>query len=107
MFLERLKLDDAVGAIPVHLFCGIWGILGVALFNEKGFSSDQLAIQAMGVGAIAGAAFIGAFIVFFVIDKTFGLRAGDNEQDLGLDFTEHSGAAYPDFTTNEQELMIK
>lgn len=107
LFLERLKLDDAVGAIPVHLFCGIWGILAVALFNEKGFSSDALAVQAMGVGSIAGAAFVGAFIVFFLIDKIVGLRASDNEQDLGLDFTEHSGAAYPDFTTNEQELILK
>jgi len=107
IFLERLKLDDAVGAIPVHLFCGIWGVLAVALFNEKGFSPEQLGIQALGAGAIAGAAFVGAFVVFFVIDKTIGLRAGDDEQDLGLDFTEHSGAAYPDFTTNEQELLTK
>lgn len=107
LFLERLKLDDAVGAIPVHLFCGVWGVLAVALFNEKGFSADQLKVQAIGAGAIAGAAFVAAFVVFFIIDKIVGLRAGENEQDLGLDFTEHSGAAYPDFTTNEQELLTK
>jgi Amt family ammonium transporter len=107
LFLERLKLDDAVGAIPVHLFCGIWGVLALALFDENGFSPEQLGVQALGVGCIAGAAFVAAFIVFFVIDKTIGLRAGENEQDLGLDFTEHSGAAYPDFTTSEQELLTK
>jgi len=107
LLLERLKLDDAVGAVPVHLFCGIWGILAVALFNEAGFSPKQLGVQALGVGSIAGAAFLGALVVFFLIDKTVGLRASDDEQDLGLDFTEHSGAAYPDFTTGEQELVIK
>ncbi len=45
--------------------------------------------------------------MFFLIDKLIGLRASEEEQDLGLDFTEHSGAAYPDFTTGEQELAIK
>jgi Amt family ammonium transporter len=107
LFLERLKLDDAVGAIPVHLFCGIWGVLALALFNQEGFSPEKLGVQALGVFSIAGAAFVGAFVVFFVIDKTIGLRAGEEEQDLGLDFTEHSGAAYPDFTTSEQELLTK
>jgi Amt family ammonium transporter len=107
LFLERLKLDDAVGAVPVHLFCGIWGVLAVALFNEEGFSPEKLGVQALGAGSIFGAAFLSALIMFFLIDKIFGLRAGENEQDLGLDFTEHSGAAYPDFTTGEQELMIK
>lgn len=107
LLLERLKLDDAVGAVPVHLFCGFWGILAVALFNEAGFSAHQLGVQAMGAGSIAVAAFVGAFAVFFLIDKIVGLRASEDEQDLGLDFTEHSGAAYPDFTTSEQELALK
>ncbi len=107
LLLERLKLDDAVGAVPVHLFCGIWGVLAVALFNEEGFSSDRLGVQALGAAAICGASFIAALVVFFLIDRIIGLRASDDEQDLGLDFTEHSGAAYPDFTTGEQELMIK
>mgnify|MGYP001409758358 CR=1 FL=1 len=107
LFLERLKLDDAVGAVPVHLFCGIWGVLAVALFNENGFTPAQLGIQAMGAVCITGVAFAGAFVIFFVINKTVGLRAGEDEQDLGLDFTEHSGAAYPDFTTSEQELLTK
>jgi ammonium transporter, Amt family len=107
LLLERLHLDDAVGAIPVHLFCGIWGVLAVALFHEAGFSPDKLAVQALGVGSIAGAAFVAAFVIFFLIDRIIGLRASEDEQDLGLDFTEHSGAAYPDFTTGEQELMTK
>ncbi len=107
ILLERLRLDDAVGAVPVHLFCGVWGILSVALFNEAGFNPHNLGVQALGVGSIVAAAFVGAYIVFFLIDKLIGLRASEDEQDLGLDFTEHSGAAYPDFTTSEQDLVIK
>lgn len=99
LLLEKFRLDDAVGAVPVHLFCGWWGILAVAIFNEAGFSLDSLGVQALGVASITGAAFFGAFIVFVFIDKVIGLRATDEEQDLGLDFTEHSGAAYPDFMT--------
>lgn len=102
--LERLRIDDAVGAVPVHLFCGFWGVLAVALFNENGFSPEKLGIQALGIVSIAGFSFVAAFASFSIIDKLVGLRASDDEQDLGLDFTEHSGAAYPDFTTSENEF---
>jgi Amt family ammonium transporter len=107
IFLERLQLDDAVGAVPVHLFCGIWGVLAVALFAEDGFSPRQLGIQALGVFSITGAAFLAAFVVFFLINRFGRLRASQDEQDFGLDFTEHSGAAYPEFSTGEQEFMLK
>jgi len=102
--LERLRIDDAVGAVPVHLFCGFWGVLAVALFNENGFSPEKLGIQALGIVSITGFAFVLSFVSFTIIDKLVGLRASDDEQDLGLDFTEHSGAAYPDFTTSESEF---
>lgn len=101
ILLERLRIDDAVGAVPVHLFCGWWGVLAVAIFNEEGFSPGQLGIQALGVLSITGFAFVAAFVSFVIINKTIGLRATDPEQDLGLDFTEHSGTAYPDFITGE------
>lgn len=102
--LERLRIDDAVGAVPVHLFCGFWGVLAVALFNENGFSPEKLGIQALGIVSITGFSFVVSFASFSIIDKLVGLRASDDEQDLGLDFTEHSGAAYPDFTTSENEF---
>ncbi|OJV06782.1 MAG: hypothetical protein BGO12_22455 [Verrucomicrobia bacterium 61-8] len=104
LLLERLRIDDAVGAVPVHLFCGWWGILSVAIFNQAGFSPHQLGIQTLGVASITAAAFGASFVGFFLIDKIVGLRASEDEQDLGLDFTEHSGAAYPDFITGEQGL---
>ncbi len=106
MMLERLWVDDAVGAVPVHLFCGWWGILAVALFNEKGFSPEALAVQALGVASITGFSFIVALTSFKLIDMLVGLRASDDEQDLGLDFTEHSGSAYADFVTSEQEVAV-
>lgn len=103
ILLERLRIDDAVGAVPVHLFCGWWGVLAVAIFNEAGFSPAKLGIQALGAASITAFAFITAYIGFVLINKTIGIRATDNEQDLGLDFTEHSGTAYPDFITGEMK----
>jgi Amt family ammonium transporter len=102
LLLERLRIDDAVGAVPVHLFCGWWGILSVALFNEEGFSPHRLGVQALGGICITGVAFVLAFVTFKIINAIVGLRATDEEQDLGLDFTEHSGNAYPGFVTSEE-----
>ncbi|GAB4164980.1 MAG: ammonium transporter [Terrimicrobiaceae bacterium] len=100
--LERLHVDDAVGAVPVHLFCGWWGILAVALFHEEGFSPARLGVQALGVASITAAAFTVAGVAFLLIDRLIGLRATPEEQDLGLDFTEHSGTAYAGFVTSEK-----
>jgi ammonium transporter, Amt family len=102
VLLERLRLDDVVGAVPVHLFCGVWGTICVALFDEKGFKLEMLAVQTFGSLLIAGCAFGVAFIVFHVIDATIGLRATEDEQEMGLDFAEHATNAYPDFKTSER-----
>jgi Amt family ammonium transporter len=100
--LERLKLDDAVGAVPVHLVNGWWGTLAVALFDEAGFQVERLGIQALGTFSITGTAFVLCFIIFKVTDLVVGLRATETEQIDGLDFSEHSANAYPDFSTTEQ-----
>lgn len=97
--LIRLKLDDVVGAVPVHLFNGIWGTLCVAIFDEKGFSISALGVQALGTFAICGAAFALSFLGFLAIKMTIGLRATQEEEEDGLDFSEHASNAYPDFTT--------
>lgn len=100
LLLLKLKLDDVVGAIPVHLFNGIWGTLCVALFND-GSSSATLGVQAIGTFTIAFAAFGICYVMFFLIDKTIGMRADSHEQEDGLDFAEHSATAYPNFVTEE------
>jgi len=100
--LERLRLDDAVGAIPVHLVNGWWGTLSVALFHENGFDPKLLGIQALGTFSITAASFVICFTIFKVVDLVIGLRASETEQIDGLDFAEHAANAYPDFHTTEQ-----
>lgn len=100
--LERWKIDDAVGAVPVHLCCGWWGTLCVALFDEKGFSIDRLGVQALGTISISLYSFIVCSVIFALIKLVIRLRATEEEQINGLDFTEHAANAYPDFQTTEQ-----
>ncbi|MEM6820796.1 MAG: ammonium transporter [Verrucomicrobiota bacterium] len=100
---EKLKIDDVVGAIPVHLLNGIWGTLCVAIFNESGFDLKMVYVQALGALVCAGTAFIGAYLIFTVIDITVGLRVPDIEQQEGLDFHEHCASAYPEFQVAEQD----
>ncbi|MFZ4765051.1 MAG: ammonium transporter [Roseimicrobium sp.] len=102
IFMERVKLDDVVGAVPVHLVCGLWGTMAVGIFHESGFNFSRLGIQAFGSAIIIGGAFVIAYVVFRVIDVTIGLRATDMEQEVGLDFAEHASNAYPDFKTAER-----
>ncbi|MCA1964126.1 MAG: ammonium transporter [Prosthecobacter sp.] len=100
--LERLQLDDAVGAVPVHLVNGWWGTLSVALFHEAGFDPKLLGVQALGTLSITACAFVLCFIIFKTVDLIIGLRASETEQVDGLDFSEHAANAYPDFQTTEQ-----
>jgi Amt family ammonium transporter len=100
--LERWKIDDPVGAVPVHLACGWWGTLCVALFNEKGFDIKLLGVQALGTASISIYSFVVASIFFAVVKLVLPLRATEEEQINGLDFTEHAANAYPDFHTTEQ-----
>jgi Amt family ammonium transporter len=100
--LERMQIDDAVGAVPVHLANGWWGTLSVALFNQDGFDAQKLGVQALGTFSITLTSFVICFVIFKTVDMLVGLRATDNEQIDGLDFSEHAANAYPDFQTTEQ-----
>lgn len=102
VLLERFKLDDVAGAVPVHLVNGWWGTIAVALFDEKGFDAYRLSVQSMGTFSISLAAFTVCFVIFKVLDWTIGLRAAESDQIDGLDFSEHAVNAYPDFQTSEQ-----
>jgi Amt family ammonium transporter len=97
-----MRLDDVAGAVPVHLVNGLWGTMSVALFDDKGFDIGRLGVQALGTVSIAAYGFVAGFVVFKIIDATVGLRASEEEQLDGLDFSEHAVNAYPDFQTSER-----
>ncbi|OGS74265.1 MAG: ammonium transporter [Flavobacteria bacterium RIFCSPLOWO2_12_FULL_35_11] len=99
-FVDKLKLDDPVGAIPVHLICGIWGTLAVGIFGEMA-SLEQLGKQAIGVVAIAAFCITFAFIILIILKKTVGIRVSEEEEQEGLDIHEHGMDAYPDFRLNQ------
>jgi Amt family ammonium transporter len=98
--LDKLKLDDPVGAIAVHLGCGIWGTLAVGIFGNMA-SGSQFLTQLTGVGIIGAFCLISAFIILFTLKKTIGLRVSKSEEIEGLDNAEHGMSAYPDFRLNQ------
>ena len=98
--VDKIKLDDPVGAIAVHLICGVWGTLAVGLFGAKaGF--DQFIIQLVGVSCYAGFCIITSFVIIYTLKKTVGIRVSEREELEGLDAHEHKMDAYPDFRLNE------
>ncbi len=98
--IDKLKLDDPVGAVTVHLICGIWGTLAVGIFGDKaGF--DQFLTQLYGVLIIGAFCVISAGIILGILKAVMGLRVSKEEEMEGLDIHEHGMDAYPDFRTNE------
>jgi Amt family ammonium transporter len=98
--IDKLKLDDPVGAIAVHLACGIWGTLAVGLFGNLA-GVDQFISQLIGVGSYAAFCIGSSFIIIFTLKKTIGIRVSEKEELEGLDTHEHGMDAYPDFRLNE------
>ncbi len=98
--IDKLKLDDPVGAVAVHLICGIWGTLAVGIFGELA-GMDQFLVQLAGVGAAALFCSLTAFTILFTIKKVAGLRVSEKEELEGLDIHEHGMDAYADFRMNQ------
>jgi len=98
--IDRLKLDDPVGAIAVHLVCGIWGTLAVGIFGNLA-SGAQLFSQLIGVASYAAICIVSSFLIIFIMKKTVGIRVSEREELEGLDAHEHGMDAYPDFRLNE------
>ena len=97
--LDKGKLDDPVGAIPVHLFCGIWGTLAVGLFGEMaGF--DQFMVQLACVGIAGFFCVVGGILITVIVKSITGLRVDEKEEEDGLDIAEHGTRAYGDFSIN-------
>ena len=91
--LDKLKIDDVVGAIPVHLLCGIWGTIAVVLSN----SDASLSTQLIGIVSIGLFTVISSAIAWFVIKLVIGLRPTEEEEITGLDKSECGMDAYPEF----------
>ncbi len=94
LLVERLGVDDPVGAVSVHGVCGAWGTLAIGLISTKA-SLEQFGIQALGVGAAFLWAFPVSLAIFYTIKVTIGLRVSEEEEFEGLDITEHGMQAYP------------
>ncbi|MCS4435537.1 ammonium transporter [Aquiflexum gelatinilyticum] len=100
VFFDRIKIDDPVGAISVHLIGGIWGTLAVGLFgNLAGF--QQVISQLIGIGIVGAFCFGTSWLIFFTLKKTVGIRVDEREELEGLDINEHSMQAYPDFASKD------
>ena len=94
LFIDRkLKIDDPVGAISVHLVCGIWGTIAVGIFGDLA-SPAQFISQLIGVVSIGAYCVVFAFIAFTVINSLMGLRVSEDVEVAGLDRHEHGIAGY-------------
>lgn len=111
---DKLKLDDPVGALSVHLVCGVFGTICVGLFAQDQFlpnttgnglffggGTKLLMAQLTGVGAVGGFTLVAALAAFYAIKTTIGLRVTLEEEIEGLDIGEHGQAAYPEFLTRK------
>ncbi len=99
-FIDRLRLDDPVGAIAVHLGTGIFGTLAVGMFGAKA-GWDQFLYQLEGVVAVGVFCVATSFIILYALKKTMGLRVSKEEELEGLDLHEHGMNAYSDFRLNQ------
>ena len=98
-FFDKLRIDDPVGALSVHLVCGVWGTLAVGIFSPAHSILPQIA----GIAAVGLTSVISSFAIFYLIKKSMGLRVSKNEELKGLDISEHAMEAYNGFQifTNE------
>jgi Amt family ammonium transporter len=95
--LDKLKIDDPVGAISVHGVVGIWGLIAVCFTNEEA----KLGVQLLGLVTIFAWVFVTSFIVWIIIKMTLGLRVSEEEEYEGIDISECGLEAYPEFTSAE------
>jgi Amt family ammonium transporter len=91
IFLDKSKIDDPVGAISVHGVCGIWGTIAVAIFGEGDFS---MVSQIKGAFIVSAFAFVFSYVVFSILKAVMGVRVSEEEEERGLDISEHGQEAY-------------
>jgi Amt family ammonium transporter len=92
--LDRMKIDDVVGAIPVHLIAGFWGTLAVPFYTE----GTSFITQIIGFAAIGAFVFVASLVVWFVLKAVMGIRVSEEAEVAGLDVAEMGMEAYPEFS---------
>ncbi len=97
--MDKLKIDDVVGAISAHLVAGIWGTLAVGIFG-----GGDLGVQIMGIAAVGAFMVVTSAIVWLALKYTIGIRVSEEEEELGLDKTELGLEAYPEFGQGSQRV---
>ncbi len=90
--LDKLKIDDVVGAIPAHLVAGIWGTLAVGIFGN-----GNLGVQIVGILAVGAFVSVASAALWFALKATLGIRVSEEHEELGLDMAELGMEAYPEF----------
>ena len=93
-FLDKLKIDDVVGAIPVHLMAGIWGTIAVVFTN----SDANLMVQLTSIAVVGVFVFVVSAVFWFMLKATVGIRASEEDEIMGLDMAELGMEAYPEFS---------
>ena len=93
LYLDSRKIDDPVGAISVHLICGLWGTLAVGIFS----TDHSISIQLLGMLSYGVFCLASSMLIFYLIDKLLGLRVDEQEEIVGLDISEHEMEAYAGF----------
>ncbi len=97
--MEMLKVDDVVGAVPAHLFAGIWGTLAVCIA-----AGGNVLVQLTGIVAIGAFVFVASLAVWMVLERTLGARVSETVEELGQDAAELGIEAYPEFVLMPEEI---
>jgi Amt family ammonium transporter len=92
--LDKLKIDDVVGAIPVHLVAGFWGTMAVPFYTD----GTSFVTQFIGFAAIGIFVFVVSAVVWVILKSTMGIRVSEEAEINGLDVSELGMEAYPEFT---------
>ncbi|MDM8168456.1 ammonium transporter [Roseovarius sp.] len=92
--LDKMKIDDVVGAIPVHLFAGIWGTIAVVFYNGEA----SIVTQITGIIAYGVFTFVASLVLWFILKAAMGLRVSEEAEIAGLDMSEMGMEAYPEFS---------
>ena len=96
--LDKLKIDDVVGAVPAHLFAGIWGTLIVPFTN----ADTSYGIQLLGILSFGIFTVIGSTIIWVILKSTVGIRASEEDEEYGLDLSEAGSEGYPEYVSKKK-----